>query len=191
MKQIRADRYGNDSRKRGCWSVCVGGSGGAGGWVSVFQTEREGNITEMQEQRSSQSFFFCLFFLPLAPLNPALLPPPSLTSLSPTPLPTHNPPPPHPSILPPSTFFLFLLHPPSSPVLRSAPSWVLIALLEQRYRWGAGDGVGGVRNGKKDEKKNFWTIYQPFYFPSPFDIAIWQLPPPRTASQTSVNWGSL
>lgn len=58
VKQIEADRYGNDSRKRG-YEVCMG-------WgVSVFQTtRRKGTSLGCRNKGATRSLsFFCLFSL--------------------------------------------------------------------------------------------------------------------------------
>lgn len=61
MKQIEADRYGNDSRGGGGIVKCAEGVGGG---QCLPDHQKEGSIAGMWEQRSYQKFLFLFVFFP-------------------------------------------------------------------------------------------------------------------------------
>lgn len=104
VKQIQADRYGNDSRRRVVFGrgggivkslkrVSERNHGGGGGCQCRPNHQKQGNIAAMQEQRSWQEFVFFFFVLlilisthphSLYPLHTQIHPPLSSFSLLPS-----------------------------------------------------------------------------------------------------------
>lgn len=125
VKQIEADRYGNDSRGGDC-EVCRRSGGG----VSVFQTtRRKGALLGCGNKGVTRSFFSFLSFSPRLNI-------PTLTISQQTlryTLPSSRFPSTCPLLTHLSSSNLFFLNIPNSAL--SLPfSWVLIILLGQRHK---------------------------------------------------------
>lgn len=126
VKQIEADRYGNDSRGGGGIVKCAEGVGR----VSVFQTtRRKGALLGCGNKGVTRSFFSFLSFSPRLNI-------PTLTISQQTlryTLPSSRFPSTCPLLTHLSSSNLFFLNIPNS-ALSSPFSWVLIILLGQRHK---------------------------------------------------------